>query len=553
MLMVATGGLCALAGAVSCWRVSLVPTVDLTEADAVVGLDWLRSARCGVRPGAVPDAWADRNSGVSPVILTIWRRGKRQGALQVDGEAPARALPKLAQLLRDVPQLCGASDVRLQLDVAVGIGALPQSGPGFALGFVEGRDGAVATVAGARVFVPPNALISARATEAFKPVPTVEPGLKLGASIEKVQQTLKTQAMALRISPGEIGPVSRFRSATAVEGASGQLRILRKSNTLRAPPDRAALQASALAGATYLANSQHSNGKFRYAWAPVDDRSAQRGYSWVRHSGVVWSLSLVGRILERPRFFDSADRGIVALKPQLIDGPQGSRCVRSKSNCYVGGTALALLGVTEHRASSGSEAHADMAASMGTFLRSMQRPDGTFIHQWRGKTGPDDSRMYPYASQQAVLALAFHGRISGDRASLDAAERGMDFLAGEYWDHFLGRWFVAQEHWTAIAVEELQRSRPKPEYVELCWKIGTFYGGLLLPEHGTPFSEDVGGVGVGPVLTPHLGATSTMVEAMISAVEVGDAAGKDTTVLRAQVASGLAQLVGGQVTVHDTF
>jgi hypothetical protein len=159
-----------------------------------------------------------------------------------------------------------------------------------------------------------------------------------------------------------------------------------------------------------------------------------------------------------------------------------------------------------------------------------------------------------YATQQAVLALAIHARaVRGDEESLAAAEEGMDYLAGPYWDHFLGHWHFLQEHWTCLAAEEMYRVRPKPEYARICLEVGKHYDRITLRADETPFAEDAGGMSVTHIFTPHVGGTATAAEAMVSAAILGRAIGEDVSPLEEQLRQTFHFLARGQVSAHDRF
>ena len=183
----------------------------------------------------------------------------------------------------------------------------------------------------------------------------------------------------------------------------------------------------------------------------------------------------------------------------------------------------------------------------------MQKPDGLFYHFWSQKDGIDRSSMLLYASQQGVLGLAMWGRVTGDDRLATAAIKGMDNLAGPYWDFFLGKWFFGPEHWTCLAARELYPVAPKREYAAVCREIGRHFVRATLGPADTPFAEQVGGLGLAHILPPHEGGTATSAEAMAAAVSLGSAAGMDVAEVRDRLTQTYRFLARCQATIHDAF
>jgi hypothetical protein len=129
----------------------------------------------------------------------------------------------------------------------------------------------------------------------------------------------------------------------------------------------------------------------------------------------------------------------------------------------------------------------------------------------------------------------------------------MDFLAGPYWDHFLGSYFFGMEHWTCLAAEEVYQAFPERAYARVCIAIGDHYDRITHGQGETPYAEDVGGMSITHVFTPHLGGTATGAEAMVSALRLAEATGEDAAGLREQLVATYGFLVKHQLTVHDGF
>jgi hypothetical protein len=532
------------------------PTTAMTVDDAKGALRHLRAVLDGRAAPAAFAPPAGIEGQIVPLVLTVWRDGAQWRVYQVEDEPYGAAIRVLGvELARNRTELAASGHrVRLELDAAVARGWVPQGGILFSLAFVEGRVGVSGESGGRRVYVPPSELIRRQRYGSFKPLPGFDPRFKIGLDARQASDAVAHQADQIGVG-GKATPalLERFAALTVVEDDDLQPRRLLKGTVERPPLNRARLDAAVRAGARYLADALQDDGTFRYNYAPLADREVKEPYNWPRHAGTAYSLALVGRTLGEPAFTAAAERALDGFVKQLGKGPSGSACLEEHGGCYLGSSALGLLAMAEHELAARSGRFASEARAVAAFVRSMQRDDGFFYHDWSAKRGVDRASMKLYASQQAVLALARYARAFGDDAALRAAERGMDYLAGPYWDHFLGTYFFGQEHWSCLAAEELFSVRPKPAYAAFCLAIGDHYDRLTHAPGETPFPEDVGGMSITHMFTPHIGGTATAAEAMVSAVALGRATGADVGPLTAQLRWTLGFLQKGQLTAHDAF
>jgi hypothetical protein len=386
----------------------------------------------------------------------------------------------------------------------------------------------------------------------FAPLPGFDARFKIGLDARLASSAVARQGDQIGAA-GAPSKLRRFAAISVVEDDDLRPRRLLKGTVERPPLTRARLDAAVRAGARYLVRALREDGTFRYNYAPLRDKDVRDRYNWPRHAGTAYSLALVGRKLEQPELTAAAERALDRFVAQLGRGPDGSTCLEERGGCYLGSSALGLLAIAEHRIASGNGRFEAAARGVARYVMAMQREDGFFFHDWSPGAGIDRASMKLYASQQAVLALARYARAFGDDAALRAAERGMDYLAGPYWDHFLGTYFFGQEHWSCLAAEEMFDVRPKPEYAALCLAIGDHYDRLCHAPGDTPFPEDVGGMSVTHMFTPHVGGTATAAEAMVSAVALGRATGAEVGSIAEQLGWTLAFLEKGQLTAHDAF
>ncbi len=550
----ATAAVVLLAVVVVPWRFRLRAAADWDADDAAAALEYLRRSWEADAELPPPPALESRDGRAVPMVLTQYAGGRLRHSWQVTGAPAGEALRSLAASLRETPLPRERRRPRLELAVITGTGWLPARGPLFAMAFVEGHDGFAALVGGVEVLVPPSDLVRTRSFESYAPAGRLEKGLRVGVSAPRAADLLLSRADAVAIPRGEIARPRRIRAITVVEGHDLRPLRLLKATTERPGLTPARLQAAVLAGAEYLVRGQDDGGRFRYVHEPVADQWTSSHYSWRRHSGVCYGLALVGHLLDEPHLVEAAGRGLDAQDRRLARGPDGSLVMRRSRGARLGDAAVALLAVSVYREASGDTARDRQARRLAAFLRSQQRDDGFFEYDWTAGEGPHTSSMRAYEVQEALMALATYGRVFDDGDALDAAELGMDYLSGPYWpDHFLGRFFVAQEHWTCMAAEELYRTRPHRDHAAFCHHIGEVYAAMALDADGTAFAEDAGGVGFGHVMSPHMGATATVVEAMVAAVTLGEAEGMDTEDMREQLLLTMQYLVGCQITVDDVF
>ncbi|MCP4602636.1 MAG: hypothetical protein GY847_19330 [Proteobacteria bacterium] len=526
---------------------------SLTETQAKIALQALRQSLPKGEIEKLPSELQNVSDDTIPLVLTVWSKGIRNRNYQIDGEPLGRALEKLAIELKRLGSLLDEPRLRLQLDFVISEGWIPEGGLLASLAFVEGRDGISGVVGERRVYLPPSELIRNGKYGSFMPLPDLDRKFRIGIDIERVKKTIKHQGKRVDIRGDEVTEVARFRSLTVVEGEDLAPRRLFKGTVERPQVTRSRVRASVLAGARYLKRVLRDDGIYRYYYNPVRDRDEKGKYNWPRHAGVTYSLALVGRLLNRPEFIETALKALERFEEQLADGPDGSQCLMSGGKCYLGSSALGLLALAEYRIASNDDRFDDSARRVARFLVSMQKEDGFFYHDWYPDRGIDKELMKLYASQQAVFALARYAEAVGDNDALEKAVEGMNFLAGPYWNHFLGTFFFGQEHWTCLAAEEVFMARPKKEYANLCHGIGVHYDNLTHKSDSTPYIEDIGGMSVTHLFTPHLGGTATAAEAMVSAVKLGEAVGRDAASIREQLKATYGFLIQGQVTAHDTF
>ena len=238
------------------------------------------------------------------------------------------------------------------------------------------------------------------------------------------------------------------------------------------PVGREDIEVAVRRGAGYIVANCDEFGRFAYVRFPRAGTGQKRGYNLLRHCGTVYSLGMArawrdaqevdGTIRRAVRFL--WDNGFIAGVPgqegmlAIWDIPQklglagggGARIIAK-----LGGAGLGLLALAEDRRA-GGETTLEQMQALGRFVLFMQREDGGFHSRYLPDTGYDTEFVSLYYPGEAILGLLRLYGLDGDRRWLEAAGRGLHYLAstrkesGEY----------PEDHWVLIASAEYLRYLP---------------------------------------------------------------------------------------------
>jgi hypothetical protein len=214
----------------------------------------------------------------------------------------------------------------------------------------------------------------------------------------------------------------------------------------------------------------------------------------------------------------------------------------------LGSSALALLAFTEIVDRKVDPGYRTIVTDMARFLRSQQRPDGEFMHDYDRRAGRPIDRQGLYYSSEATLALARAYPITQDPADLDAAVRGLRNLVGPAWSFFGDRYYFGEEHWTCQAIAALWAYAPDPKALDFCLRWQAF-GRKIQQREGDSYFDADGAIGVSPVITPRLTPVASRSEAAVATLDVARRSGvsaEELAVLDAQLRRALALLVRQQ-------
>jgi hypothetical protein len=223
-----------------------------------------------------------------------------------------------------------------------------------------------------------------------------------------------------------------------------------------------------------------------------------------------------------------------------------SKATGFTTEAELGGSALGLVALAEvARAKPGSIPLEDLQ-SLGRFIVSMQRSDGSFFSKYRAGVGPvsgGDSLYYP---GEAALGLIDLYELDNSKQWLDAAAKGLSYLAKSR----QGAKNIPDDHWALIATAKLlphfDRAASPASREELIQHARDLCKAMLAEQVTT--SDDprlVGGFTKVGLTTP----TATRLEGLLAALEFLP---REDTALRSQIEAaaklGVAFLLRAQIT-----
>jgi hypothetical protein len=460
-----------------------------------------------------------------PVIVQLWEAGRPR--LRIEAANLDEAVRQFAAH-RDQPGRLELSLVRARAPLP---GRLCDRWP-LLFALSAGGDGLALRVGAREVVLTPTDLMLAGALGGEHPLPTLDldVGLDVGRTV-----ALAVDRLGIQSSAYEAGPRtwSRVRVDTFVENA--------------APPDLTVdgptLKKAARAAADYLVRHLAADGRYDYVYDPVADRVEQGGYSLPRHAGATFFVAQFGdpaafRALEflRKR---SRKRGAVG-ESWTVD---------------LGSAALSLIAAVEYQRTTGDVRFLPWMRELAGFLVYMQREDGDFRHYYQPDPDTrDEKTRAPYYSGEASLALARLANLLGadGKPYAAAAERGVDYLIGPYYDFFLGQFIYAEDHWTCMAADALA-DHISPDklrrYARFCDGFATFLRRMqYTPADAITAAHPdfAGAYGFGSILPPHTTPAGSRSECLLSVLRLDRRAGLPTGEVEAQIRRSMQFLLSMQ-------
>jgi hypothetical protein len=385
----------------------------------------------------------------------------------------------------------------------------------FALSYVPGRDGVVATLGSRTEYLTPDELLARQGYDRGVDVPSL--AFKAGVDVPLVLAIL---AERFGVTVPDLLEHARFRRARLVRSIPA------------AEPPRAITAATmtetdvrdaVIAAGRFLARGVDPTGRFRYLIDAPTNRTLP-GYDWPRHAGATYFLAQAAALSgDAAMGFAALRAGNLLRGRAMVDcGP--NRCIGDTDAVDVGSSALAVIAFVEIARTGLDPSFREAASALAAFLRAQQRPDGELMHVYdRNAKRPVDVQ-YLYYTGEAALALSRASLLLGDPEDRDAASRALARLVGSGWRFFGSRYYFGEEHWTCQAMEDLWDRAPDPTALDFCVRWQAYDRQLQYGEGDTPYDAD-GAYGLGPIVTPRLTPVGSRCEAGIATLDAGARAG----------------------------
>jgi hypothetical protein len=424
-----------------------------------------------------------------------------------NGELVRRAVVEPGAAFPDAPTPTGGYRV---VEEAVADAPLPSWTGVFEVGVVPGMDGVAGTLNGKTGWVTTDDLLKARAydhTTAFG-----DTGFGMGLDRAVVLGSLATQLGASARDVDDKATFRRVRFArSGVQRADSSAVPLPKSIYADDLTPEAVHEAIREAS-RYLARNLDPGGKFRYIVDAPSDKSLA-GYSWPRHAGATFFLAQAAGTEKEPDVAYAALRAAAIMRDSMMKDCGAHKCIAEDDDADLGSSALGLVAFTEVVRRDLDRSYLPAIRSLAEFIRSQQRADGEFMHEYdRPAKKPIDIQRL-YFSGEATLALARAYRVTNDPQDLDAAKRGLARLVGTGWHFFGDRYYFSEEHWTCQALDELwDKDDPNWEALRFCERWHEYQRRLQYGPNENPMDAD-GAFGVGNFVSPRLTPASSRGEA----------------------------------------
>ena len=285
--------------------------------------------------------------------------------------------------------------------------------------------------------------------------------------------------------------------------------------------DRAAM------GARWLAGVARDDGSFLYEYDPEDDSYDREDYNEVRHAGTTYSLFTAYGVEGDPDVLEAAEGGAGYIDASsLIVGERGRAYVFGE-RMKLGGQALAIVALLERRRVLEDTSYDDLIDGLARFMASLELPDEpgryyqSYYHEEDRPSLDPDSDYYP---GEALLAFTRLAQQFPDGPYLGYARRAAQFLIYQRDGDIPAAGVVPrQDHWLTMALSELYRLDPRPEYKQVAYLQAD---GMVASQHGADARPmRIGGSAQQSPI--NYTSTATKAEALVAAWALARLAGDD--------------------------
>lgn len=265
------------------------------------------------------------------------------------------------------------------------------------------------------------------------------------------------------------------------------------------------------AATLWLQASQESNGHFGYEYSPYSD-SYSNGDNIVRQSGALYEL---GEITIRDTkgvydLDDSITRAISYFDDNSVTSTYNGktvRCVASGSQCKLGTTSLAFIGILDYAEKNPSAAkkYTSLINNYANYIMAMQKPNGGFREIFFPSTGTANDAESSYSNGEALLAYVRYAKSKGFPNDLKInIDKTISYIQSSAvpFDSSLYLWAM-------VAMKDLNAYKPNPSYLSYAkrytdWRMIPFKNKAGDDHNYCPYIE--GMVGAYPILKQGLSA-----------------------------------------------
>jgi hypothetical protein len=539
-------------------RYTLKPVPALAPEARDAAIAWTRA----ILNRATPDSTLKSRMigwprGPGPLVLALFAEGRAQVRIPVgnwdDGGSDLfTAVDEAAHLLAKHPAAIAHPTGRLKFDRSVARGPfISQSDAVLALSIDPGRDGVQSRANPAARFFPDDFIL----VDIYGVTPLLP-------FLDEVRLGVDMHWVRTHLALADDEPLERFRIESWIECGTKSCPIER-GNTPLSEMDPLA---SAKAAGAFIARASQPDGTFAYVYRPYTHTIAQPPYNLTRHAGTTYSLAMLESLTPGAEIATATDRALSWMAHRVHrpcgTNPRGACVVEgdaSHRKANLGTNALFLVALTERLALRPDEALQSLAGDILAFIASMQKSSGDFFHNFDATAQRilEDDAPQMFCSEEAALALVKAGQHFKETATLQAAERALDYLTDAKYDYFLGRFTFGVDSWTCMAAEAAFSTGlaglKKGAYLDFCLGYADFLRRLQFQPGQSAASDFDGHFGFSNLLVPQAPAAAGFAEALGAVRSLARAHARSTPDLDRQTELALLALARDQIRADNNY
>jgi hypothetical protein len=251
-----------------------------------------------------------------------------------------------------------------------------------------------------------------------------------------------------------LGLLSLLPPVEAFQRSASERPAVSPPSEQRIAPAR--LNAAMVLSADYLERTCNPTGMFAYR-VDIESGRLATSYNIVRHDGAVYALAMFNQSFPDRKATDAMIRAANFLRNRYIGLDRRSnelvvwsRPIPAKSETELGASGLGLVALTEARRVQPGAFRLEDMQSLGRFILTLQRPDGSFFPKYGPDRGPFDDPHDPqtlYYPGEAALGLISLYELDHAREWLMAAGKALSYLARSRANMRV----LPPDHWALIA------------------------------------------------------------------------------------------------------